>query len=370
MIAGAFCFGSDIDIRVLKGLMYSGASRDRGEETDRDKKRDVWENFKSYGLPFPELLRLDNHLLSRHLHLETDSEYIDVEMFDAILTDPPYSIRAGAKKSGKKGGVVYTVEEEMRENHYPATQNYGVEEVMLDLLHNAAVLLKVGATLSYLIPTTYDFCVEDLPEHPCFRIKYLCVQNLSSRHSRHLVVLEKTCKYSLEMNCRFSHYRERVKSGIDGGFSQLIKKLDAALSSDALFNESVVKHCNSRKVKMMEVLRKRVETGQDSREVQAPMPHIYNYKEISMRIAEHMCERNCPMTIDDICSWYLCAHGSEVLNRDVIVSNVRKMVGTLKVLVDDGSRIIVDRDRWAEVKAIWEVSMSNKRSRTIKGSAK
>jgi tRNA (guanine10-N2)-methyltransferase len=62
-------------------------------------------------------------------------------MFDVIVTDPPYGIRAGAKKSGKKGGVAYTIEKERRFDHIPSTQTYAVEEVMLDLLHTAAKLL-------------------------------------------------------------------------------------------------------------------------------------------------------------------------------------------------------------------------------------
>ena len=80
----------------------------------------------------------------------------------------------------------YTVEESLREDHIPATQviksfisppsryticlwsihrthidvysqAYAVEEVMLDLLHNAAILLKNGGRLLYLIPTPWDF---------------------------------------------------------------------------------------------------------------------------------------------------------------------------------------------------------------------
>ena len=50
-------------------------------------------------------------------------------------------IRAGAKKSGKKGGAKYTIPAESRSDHVPSTQNYPVEEVMLDLLHTAAKLL-------------------------------------------------------------------------------------------------------------------------------------------------------------------------------------------------------------------------------------
>ena len=130
-LLGAKCFGSDIDPRVLRGQMYAG-SADRSVDST---KRDVFENFKSYNLEKPELIRMDNHLLDRHVHLQTNSSKaasssdrdrgIDGDradssdlrsassssscrkeddtldgMFDVIVTDPPYGIRAGAKKSG------------------------------------------------------------------------------------------------------------------------------------------------------------------------------------------------------------------------------------------------------------------------------
>ncbi len=64
-------------------------------------------------------------------------------MYDAIVTDPPYGIRAGAKKSGRKGVCEYVVPEDRRTDHVPATQGYPVEEVVLDLLHVAATSLKM-----------------------------------------------------------------------------------------------------------------------------------------------------------------------------------------------------------------------------------
>jgi hypothetical protein len=47
----------------------------------------------------------------------------------------------GAKKSGKKAQVTYSLSPAERTDHIPSTQNYPVEEVMLDLLHAAARLL-------------------------------------------------------------------------------------------------------------------------------------------------------------------------------------------------------------------------------------
>jgi tRNA G10 N-methylase Trm11 len=83
-------------------------------------------------------------------------------LFDCIVTDPPYGIRAGAKKSGEpppfrslfgvttvagRHGEPIVIPEERRAGLIPCTQHYPVEEVMLDLLHMSAISLKKSASL-------------------------------------------------------------------------------------------------------------------------------------------------------------------------------------------------------------------------------
>lgn len=188
---GCFCLGSDIDPRVLRGEMYAGYSgsnrqeinqkllpsssssstpppvttststevppptpeKETSEENKKPVKKsynyrteyhprkvngDVRSNFQQYSLPIPDLIRMDHHLLNRHFH-----ESVLGNFFDVIVTDPPYGIRAGARKSGKKEEVTYTVTQEKRVDHIPSTQSYPVEEVMLDLLHTAAETLRL-----------------------------------------------------------------------------------------------------------------------------------------------------------------------------------------------------------------------------------
>jgi hypothetical protein len=51
-----------------------------------DITRSIWDNFRAYGLPRPEVMRMDNHLFAQHCRASV------VEgMFDAIVTDPPVS---------------------------------------------------------------------------------------------------------------------------------------------------------------------------------------------------------------------------------------------------------------------------------------
>lgn len=233
----AFVFGADIDPRVLRGDMYAGSDT----IAEEDDKRDVRANFTAYGLPLPELVRMDAHLLDRHLGSGAAG------LFQAIVTDPPYGIRAGAKKSGKKGSCDYTLSEEQRVDHVPSTQAYAVEEVMLDLLHNAARCLALGGRLVYLIPTTYDFTLADLPTHPCLLIEEVCHQPLSARHGRRAVVMRKHTAHTAQQHEQFLAYKQRILSGgaVDGeegaGFSRLMPKLQAALAAGAHDNDAVVK---------------------------------------------------------------------------------------------------------------------------------
>lgn len=121
---GAKCFGSDIDTRVLRGEMYAGSHKEQHNTVGQETRRDIFENFKRYNLPAPELIRMDNHVFDRHITLHSHGTYTASDtttttnctmvsnsvagsandcsqgLFDAIVTDPPYGIRAGAKKSG------------------------------------------------------------------------------------------------------------------------------------------------------------------------------------------------------------------------------------------------------------------------------
>lgn len=69
----------------------------------------------------PELVRIDNAV----------SCLREVPVFHAILCDPPYGVRAGARKSGRKGGA-RSIPEEKRDGHIPATQVYDTVDVCAD----------------------------------------------------------------------------------------------------------------------------------------------------------------------------------------------------------------------------------------------
>ncbi|XVF01752.1 hypothetical protein REPUB_Repub04eG0116200 [Reevesia pubescens] len=182
---GAMTMGADIDIRVVRD--------GRGPDCN------VWSNFKQYGLPMPiALLRADNNLPPWRPGLK--------EVFDAIICDPPYGVRAGGRKSGGRKllkGVVgpYTVPDDKRADHIPSTAAYSLVECVHDLLDLAARMLVMDGRLVFFYPVLRedDSVEEHFPEHPCFKLVATSEQILSSRYSRVLLTMVKTSSYTEEL---------------------------------------------------------------------------------------------------------------------------------------------------------------------------
>jgi tRNA (guanine10-N2)-methyltransferase len=175
-IRGAYCMGTDIDLRVLRG---------------RSKEENVCSNFAQLGLPRPELVRSDNALYSRHYRRST------VPMYDAIVTDPPYGIRAGARQTGSRLDQPRAVLEEHRHDHIAQTKPYSVSDVMSDLVDMAARTLVMGGRLVYVIPSfSTDFSIEnDLPQHACLELMHSCYQPFTVELGRRIVTMKKISAY-------------------------------------------------------------------------------------------------------------------------------------------------------------------------------
>lgn len=184
-IRGAYCVGTDIDIRVLRG---KGADQT------------VFANFAQYGLPRPELVRSDNALYDRHYRT-------DHPLYDAIVTDPPYGIRAGARRTGSRHDQFREIPDEERHDHIAQTKPYAVSDVMADLLDMAARTLVMGGRLVYIIPSLQDFDAEsDLPRHPCLSLVHICYQPLSFELGRRMVAMEKIYEYKVEDRKEYMEY--------------------------------------------------------------------------------------------------------------------------------------------------------------------
>lgn len=140
---GAFCVGTDIDVRVLKGMK-------KGK-----KAESVRTNFEQYGLRYPELIRADLSALPLRFDAWLGCVGQVRCSIDGILCDPPYGIRAGARKTCTH--VHANPPMEVREGHIPRTEVYDPDDVIVDLLDCAARTLVLGGRLAYLLPTFGEY---------------------------------------------------------------------------------------------------------------------------------------------------------------------------------------------------------------------
>eukprot|EP00012_Vannella_robusta_P006073 CAMPEP_0206200604 /NCGR_PEP_ID=MMETSP0166-20121206/10982_1 /ASSEMBLY_ACC=CAM_ASM_000260 /TAXON_ID=95228 /ORGANISM="Vannella robusta, Strain DIVA3 518/3/11/1/6" /LENGTH=192 /DNA_ID=CAMNT_0053618981 /DNA_START=209 /DNA_END=783 /DNA_ORIENTATION=- len=169
--------GGDLDPRVLRGIGKGG--------------KDVMSNFRQYNImdKCGGLIINDNSKLT---------VWRDGELFDAIIGDPPYGVRAGAKKVGKrvkKNKEPKPIPEDCLEPHIPQCIPYAMEDVLVDLVQFAAKTLLVGGRLVYWLPTTVEYKESDVPLHPCLKLLSNSEQHLAGKFRRRLITMEKTCTF-------------------------------------------------------------------------------------------------------------------------------------------------------------------------------
>lgn len=186
---GGLVLGSDIDGRQMRGTVgvdnrkgivtYGTSVADEGTLVDEEKGV-IRERGKNCTDPGPESLERPNRSLVGNLrtygldgHL-LDALVFDIRQhpwradalpsmrsmqFDTILTDPPYGVRAGAKKIGTRNpypissSAGLTAEEKAL--RYPKTVAYEMEELAEDLHKFAAHFLRPGGRLVYWYPAEF-----------------------------------------------------------------------------------------------------------------------------------------------------------------------------------------------------------------------
>eukprot|EP01064_Diplonema_japonicum_P014211 TRINITY_DN21771_c0_g1_i1.p1 TRINITY_DN21771_c0_g1~~TRINITY_DN21771_c0_g1_i1.p1 ORF type:complete len:528 (+),score=109.54 TRINITY_DN21771_c0_g1_i1:74-1657(+) len=178
---GAICFGSDLDGRAL-GNSENG----------------IQSNCKQYNFQPMEILRLD---VSQACWNPSK-----VEIFEAIISDPPYGRRESRKKIDEErqdtldkyvGGL--SAEEKkarlegLAKRYIPPPKvDYAMPNLLTDLVDKAAKLLTVGGRLVYWHPTTTSYTQSELPKNPCLQIVGDIEQSVTIRLKRHLITMEKT----------------------------------------------------------------------------------------------------------------------------------------------------------------------------------
>ncbi|CAO0802297.1 unnamed protein product [Mucor circinelloides] len=177
---GSFTMGSDIDGRQIRGKGKSG----------------VQSNIEQYNLQG----RVLDALVFDICHNPWRSQ----QWLDAIVTDPPYGVRAGAKKLGRHDGKELAMRTydgipmHTREDYYPPTKPYEMSEVLIDLLNFAAENLVLGGRLVYWLPTVVDeYSNADVPQHPCMTLISNSEQNFG-QWSRRLITMEKVKDWNKE----------------------------------------------------------------------------------------------------------------------------------------------------------------------------
>ncbi|KAF9100577.1 hypothetical protein BGX29_006471 [Mortierella sp. GBA35] len=183
---GAMTVGSDIDGRQIRG---------KG-------KASIQSNCEQYGLKG----RVLDALVFDVCHAPW--RRFKEGLFDAIVTDPPYGVRAGAKTLGRKDPAKQATEPRMAveegvlahllPDYVPPTKPYEMSEVVADLLMFAVKNLTRGGRLVYWLPTvTEDYTIDDLPTHPCMELVANCEQAFG-QWSRRLITMEKIADWDGE----------------------------------------------------------------------------------------------------------------------------------------------------------------------------
>lgn len=170
---GGLVLGSDIDGRQMRGTVgvdnrpgrdldsprsASEAIVDESPTKDDRYDRSLVGNMRAYGL--------EGHLLDalvfdirHHPWRASASPSAPSLQFDTILTDPPYGVRAGAKKIGTRSpypisaSAGLTAEE--RALRYPKTMAYEMDELAVDLHRFAVRFLRPGGRLVYWYPAEF-----------------------------------------------------------------------------------------------------------------------------------------------------------------------------------------------------------------------
>lgn len=173
---GAYTVGSEIDPRQLRG----GAAFDKSKRPHWDRTlqchttkavSDWWSNVIHYGL--------EGRVLDCIVGDVANQFFSRGKLFDCIVTDPPYGIRAGARKTLDKqlgfGGQLH------------------FDSIIGALLNYAAMTLKLGGRLVFWFPVIPEDEIPN-PAHPSFTLRYCSTQECG-KWARRLLTMEKTDEY-------------------------------------------------------------------------------------------------------------------------------------------------------------------------------
>ncbi|PLW46524.1 hypothetical protein PCANC_08536 [Puccinia coronata f. sp. avenae] len=172
---GAYVFGSDIDGRPMRG-----------------KEHSIHDSARQYGV--------SENLLDCAVFDMTQNPWRTEEMFDAIICDPPYGVRAGAKRLGRKDQSKMRNEpyklpdgtwSHEKPDYVPPSKPWEMSEVLEGLLEFAFRMLKPDGRLVYWLPTaSQDYSHSDVPQRKGLRMVANSCQDFG-KWQRRLITMQK-----------------------------------------------------------------------------------------------------------------------------------------------------------------------------------
>ncbi|OMH85456.1 tRNA (guanine(10)-N2)-methyltransferase [Zancudomyces culisetae] len=228
---GAYTMGSDIDGRQIKGGSASTFVNTKAKRTNKNYKggesTGLQLNIETYNLSSLVLgsFVADVTQLTFQCHNNTAADSVHKSnegWFDAIVTDPPYGVRAGAKKIGMSQSEqdLQPQPESSRSAdgylvRYPTTIPYEMSRVIDDLVSFAARYLVLGGRLVFWLPTMTDYYADDdIPTHPCMKLLHNAEQSFGA-WARRLITMEKVACYCCHSQHVGSNNAEDVVVPVD-----------------------------------------------------------------------------------------------------------------------------------------------------------
>jgi tRNA (guanine10-N2)-methyltransferase len=178
---GAHVMGSDIDYLMI----HARTKPSRVGEKKRKKGESFRANFDQVNLGSKLIDVMVADASANPWRPENQ------QIFDAIVTDPPYGIREPAFKVGAKRAETVIPEEHVGK-HFPQKVDYGLGDIFADLMAFASRHLRMNGRMAFWIPVNREFYdPEMMPKYPGLELIANCEQVLSSHTSRRCLLYQK-----------------------------------------------------------------------------------------------------------------------------------------------------------------------------------
>lgn len=104
----------------------------------------------------------------------------------------PYGIREPTERIGSKDSLPI-IKKDGSPVHFPSKVEYGLNEIIIDLMRFSSNQLKLNGRLLFWVPVFRpDYEDSQMPRHSCFKLIGNCEQVLTTFTARRLLVFEKT----------------------------------------------------------------------------------------------------------------------------------------------------------------------------------